>query len=37
MKFRISPRLLSLSFLLLNLALAAGQIHTALPLSERWG
>jgi hypothetical protein len=37
MQIRISPRLLSVMFLMLNLALVAGQFNAALPLSERWG
>ena len=34
---RRSPRMLKVTFTLLSLAMAAAQVHTALPMIERWG
>jgi hypothetical protein len=34
---RLSPQTLKVSFSLLSLALAAAQLHTSLPMIERWG
>ena len=33
---RLSPRVLKVTFTLLSVAMAAAQLHTALPMIERW-
>jgi hypothetical protein len=37
MRLRLSPSLLKVAFLLVNVAIFAAQFQSALPMSERWG
>jgi hypothetical protein len=37
MRFRLSPTLLKVIFLLINLTIVAAKFQPLLPTSERWG
>jgi hypothetical protein len=37
LRLRLSPALLSATFLLVNVAIVASKYHAAMPSSERWG